>query len=76
MERDGCDMVGMTGMPEAALARELEIEYACCAVIVNWAAGRGPGVISMDDIEANLTVGMEKVRSLLEAAIPSAAGSA
>ena len=76
MERDGCDMVGMTGMPEAALARELEIEYACCAVIVNWAAGRGPGVISMDDIEANLTVGMEKVRSLLEAAIPSAAGGA
>ncbi|MGD8616301.1 MAG: S-methyl-5'-thioinosine phosphorylase, partial [Gammaproteobacteria bacterium] len=38
MERDGCDLVGMTGMPEAALARELELEYACCAVIANWAA--------------------------------------
>jgi len=74
MERDGCDLVGMTGMPEAALARELELEYACCAVIVNWAAGRGPGVISMDDIEASLTVGMEKVRRLLETAIPRATG--
>src|SRR3546814_5606450 len=37
--RDGCDMVGMTGMPEAALARELGIAYACPAVSVNWAAG-------------------------------------
>jgi 5'-methylthioinosine phosphorylase len=74
LERDGCAMVGMTGMPEAALARELEVEYACCAVIANWAAGRGPGVISMGDIEASLTVGMEKVRGLLETAIPNAAG--
>ena len=74
MERDGCDLVGMTGMPEAALARELELEYACCAVIVNWAAGRGPGVISMEDIEASLAVGMDKVRHLLETAIPQASG--
>lgn len=73
MERDGCDLVGMTGMPEAALARELELDYACCAVIVNWAAGRGHGIISMHDIEAKLTVGMEKVRRLLESAIPLAA---
>lgn len=41
MERDGCDLVGMTGMPEAALARELDICYASCAVVANWAAGRG-----------------------------------
>lgn len=70
MERDGCDMVGMTGMPEASLARELELNYATCAVIVNWAAGRGPGLISMEDIEASLATGMEKVRRLLETAIP------
>jgi 5'-deoxy-5'-methylthioadenosine phosphorylase len=75
MERDGCDLVGMTGMPEAALARELDLAYACCAVIVNWAAGRGAGPISMEDIEASLTVGMEKVRRLLEVAIPRAAAS-
>ncbi len=40
MRRDGCDLVGMTGMPEAALARELGIDYACLALIANWAAGR------------------------------------
>ena len=45
MERDGCDIVGMTVMPEAALARELDIRYAVCALIVNWAAGRSTGVI-------------------------------
>ncbi len=76
MERDGCDMVGMTGMPEAVLARELGLAYASCALVVNWAAGRGPGAISMEDIDANLTVGMEKVRRLLETGIPMAAGCA
>jgi len=41
MRRDGCDLVGMTGMPEAALARELGLEYACLAIVANWAAGCG-----------------------------------
>jgi 5'-methylthioinosine phosphorylase len=44
LARDGCDIVGMTGMPEAALARELGLEYACCAVVVNRAAGRGSDI--------------------------------
>ena len=70
MERDGCDMVGMTGMPEAALARELGLCYAACAVVANWAAGRGAGEISMDDIERNLKTGMDRLRSLLEQVIP------
>lgn len=70
MERDGCDMVGMTGMPEVALARELELRYATCAVVANWAAGKGDGIIVMDEIEAYLRQGMDKVRSLLENAIP------
>lgn len=71
MERDGCDIVGMTGMPEAALARELELSYAACAVVANWAAGRGAGeIISMDDIERNLKVGMDRLRALLEQVIP------
>jgi 5'-methylthioinosine phosphorylase len=66
MERDGCTLVGMTGMPEAALARELELEYAACAVIANWAAGRGGTTgISMAEIERNLAAGMERVRAML-----------
>jgi len=44
MARDGCDLVGMTGMPEAGLAREIGLEYACCAVVVNRAAGRGTDI--------------------------------
>lgn len=39
LQRDGCTMVGMTGMPEAALARELGLNYVCLAAAVNWAAG-------------------------------------
>ena len=70
LERDGCSIVGMTGMPEAALARELCLDYAHCAVIANRAAGRGTGTISMADIEENLTSGMESVRRLLETALP------
>ena len=65
LARDGCDLVGMTGMPEAVLARELGLCYAACAVVANRAAGRVPGVISMDDIETNLKAGMEQVRALL-----------
>ena len=42
MRRDGCDLVGMTGMPEAGLARELGLDYACLAIVANWAAGAGP----------------------------------
>lgn len=66
LERDGCDMVGMTGMPEAALARELELCYATCAVVANWAAGRGGPHITMQEIETHLTAGMGKVRTLLQ----------
>ncbi|HEY5603010.1 MAG TPA: S-methyl-5'-thioinosine phosphorylase [Gammaproteobacteria bacterium] len=66
MERDGCGIVGMTGMPEAALARELNLDYATCAVVANWAAGRGAGVITMKEIEAELAGGMKKVAAILE----------
>ena len=65
MERDGCDIVGMTGMPEAALARELELCYACCAIVVNPAAGRGSAEITMAEIESNLKKGIVYVRQLL-----------
>jgi 5'-methylthioinosine phosphorylase len=65
MERDGCDMVGMTGMPEAALARELGLCYAHCAVSANWAAGRSEGVIEMHEIEENLEYSMQEISKLL-----------
>lgn len=65
MRRDGCSIVGMTGMPEAGLARELEIEYACVALVVNWAAGIAEGAISMEEIMANLEHGIQRLRPLL-----------
>ena len=74
LERDGCSLVGMTGMPEAALARELGLCYASCAVVANRAAGRGSGTISIEEIEANLVGAMAKVRRLLEAVIPMVEG--
>lgn len=65
LERDGCDMVGMTGMPEASLARELGLCYACCAVVANWGAGRGDGPITMAGVDTNLKSGMAQVSHLL-----------
>ncbi|MCG6887761.1 MAG: S-methyl-5'-thioinosine phosphorylase [Proteobacteria bacterium] len=70
LERDGCDIVGMTGMPEAVLARELDLCYASVSLVVNRAAGRGTGAITMEEIEQNLNSGMQQVRRLLEYTIP------
>jgi 5'-methylthioinosine phosphorylase len=69
MEQDGCDIVGMTGMPEASLARELGLCYAACAVSANAAAGRGLKPITMAEIEATLAEGMERVLRILEAVL-------
>lgn len=55
MRRDGCDLVGMTGMPETALARELELDYASLAIVANWAAGCGDGQeITLAEVVANV----------------------
>jgi 5'-methylthioinosine phosphorylase len=70
MEQEGCDLVGMTGMPEAALARELELNYASVCLVANWAAGKSDDIITMDIIEKNLHDGIKKVCNLLEATIP------
>ncbi len=67
LERDGCTIVGMTGMPEAALARELGIEYANISLVVNPAAGRAKGEITMADIERELANGMGRIRSVIAA---------
>jgi 5'-methylthioadenosine phosphorylase len=68
LERDGADVVGMTGMPEAALAREIELDYAAIAVVVNHAAGRGASSrgVNLQDIEAVLDRTLVRVRRILE----------
>ncbi len=68
MERDGCTVVGMTGMPEAALARELEIAYACCAVVVTKAAGKA-GPVDTNALPAAVESGMKNVRQVLDKAL-------
>jgi 5'-methylthioinosine phosphorylase len=70
MANDGCDLVGMTGMPEAALARELHLPYACISLVVNKAAGCSEHLITMDDIRAALVNGMDKVRHVLAGVLP------
>ena len=67
LARDGCAMVGMTAMPEAALARELDVDYAICAVAVNYAAGRSPdGAPILEQVEGFMDAGFRKVRAVLE----------
>ena len=71
LDNDGCDLVGMTGMPEAGLAREAELNYGCLALVVNMAAGRSEGVITMAQIELALDNGMQNVRAILKAFLQS-----
>ncbi len=65
MARDGCDIVGMTAMPEAALAREIGLPYASICVVVNWAAGRAGGDIH-GQMARYLDEGMRWVDTLLQ----------
>ena len=70
MRRDGCDLVGMTGMPEAVLAREQGLDYACLGIVANWAAGAGPDpdeVITLQDVLDNVAAAMDGVPRLLRA---------
>ncbi len=69
LKSDGCDMVGMTAMPEAALARELGIDYACLAISVNWAAGLSEDLISLDEIRAILAGCIGTVESVLQSVV-------
>jgi 5'-deoxy-5'-methylthioadenosine phosphorylase len=68
LERDGADVVGMTGMPEAALARELGVPYAAISVVANYAAGRADSRdgISFETIQGVLHESMGHVRSIIE----------
>jgi len=65
LEHDGCDLVGMTGMPEASLACELGLCYASLALSVNWAAGKTDGPISMQEIKGHLERGMAGARDII-----------
>lgn len=68
MRRDGCDLVGMTGMPEAALAREFGLDYACLAIVGNWAAGCGDdAAITIAEVIANVDAASAGLSPLLEA---------
>jgi purine nucleoside phosphorylase len=69
MERDGCDLVGMTGMPEAVLARELSLPYAVLAVVANHAAGLGDSrrAISIEAMGAVMDEAMVRARRVLAA---------
>lgn len=71
LERDGADMVGMTGMPEASLARELGLEYAAITVVVNYAAGRGASeqAVPLDEIGTFAQPAMARVRKILEGVV-------
>lgn len=76
LQRDGCDLVGMTGMPEAGLARELGLDYACLALVANWAAGCGPEPdreITMEEVLGNVERASASIPFLLRALLQSAA---
>jgi purine nucleoside phosphorylase len=65
LERDGCMLVGMTSLPEAALARELDLPYVSLCVVANWAAGLSPEPITMTEIEATLAQAMQDARAVV-----------
>ncbi len=76
MARDGATLVGMTGMPEAALARELSLHYAHLCVVSNWAAGCGNSatVISHDAINSTLDNSIGRVQNIIAALVESFGG--
>lgn len=69
MANDGCDLVGMTGMPEAYLAREAGVAYATLAVVANWGAGITDEALTMDEIHQTLAAGINDVRAIIAGVI-------
>ena len=72
MRSDGCSIIGMTGMPEAALARELGMEYVSIAMVVNWCSGLTDEIVDMADIRQILDMGMNSVFQLIGATLERA----
>ena len=75
LRQDGCHIVGMTAMPEAALARELDIPYAGLSVTVNPGAGMVDRDITLPEIEAAMTEGLEWVKEVLRILVTTSASS-
>jgi 5'-methylthioinosine phosphorylase len=76
LERDGADVVGMTGMPEAVLAREIGVSYATLAIVVNYAAGRGTsraGIV-LDEMNTILRQATGRVQRILVAMVTADGG--
>lgn len=65
IRQDGGDIVGMTGMPEAGLSRELALPYACLSLVANWGAGITEELISIEEIHAVLDKGMSDIQTIL-----------
>ena len=72
LEHDGANLVGMTGMPEAGLARELEIPYASLCIVANLSAGKGDGELSLDEIFKALEEGVSNAVAVFEAMLGKA----
>lgn len=69
LRQDGCDLVGMTAMPEACLARETQIQYASICLVVNWGAGMMDSPITLDEMGEVVALGVNNVRALMVAAL-------
>lgn len=69
MARDGCAVVGMTAMPEAALAREMKLPLAGVCLVVNPAAGRGPPGPTAGDVHAVIGRVRPRLARLLKACV-------
>jgi len=67
-DRDGATIIGMTGMPEASLARELDIRYAAICPVANHAAGRGDSLhaINYEEMSQALNLTMERVCGIIK----------
>lgn len=69
LRQDGCDLVGMTGMPEACLAREAQLQYASICLVVNWGAGLTDSPITLEEIGEVVALGMNNVRAIMVMAL-------
>lgn len=71
LKNDGCDLVGMTGMPEAVLVKELGLAYATLAVVVNWAGGLSAQPITVETVFRQLQVSISDVKEFIRLLLPS-----
>lgn len=70
LKRDGCDLVGMTAMPEAALAREAGLAYASLCLVANWGAGLTDNLITMEEILQTIASGVKQIHRVMSDFVP------